>query len=273
MNFIYCILVSFVFFSTPFALSCNINDTDRFTSDSESSTEEIGSDHDDLSSEAHDEFSERNADRTTVSLISNEEVMADLKQKSTVRALIGRTLRLCFVEKNELLRILRYPVICVGTGRNMRAMQLMSLLPTMVRHQDFTIDLNQVIEPDYVENGFFIEDRLRKIPHGAVIFAHAGFGRIAKTPEVKQSLSLYFDRIIDGGYFIYISEIPIDPQVIAEGKLNYEATWRELLTEAHFSSVRIFLADETFYGPHACSMTVVAQKPLAPDFSPDKLSQ
>ncbi len=195
-------------------------------------------------------------------LVSYEEIASDLEEYRTVRALVARILRCGLIEDALFLPKLAYPLICIGTGRNLYAMRLLCSIPTLIRESDICIDINKNIKPDYNENGFSISYILPHTKRGIVVFAHVGPGDIQETPEIRMSLARYFDSLIVGGYFIYISEVLSDAAIIKERLDQFSSMWITLLIKTGFSFNKIFVNDESgIYGENSASMVVIAQKP------------
>lgn len=197
----------------------------------------------------------------TAPRITDHELLQDLLMKDTVRYQIAAALNAQNVNAEDILTLLAHPLICIGTGKRREALKLKHIRPTYVREQDFTIDFSQVLQPDFVGDAFSLAGTELPRLCGAVYFAHVGFGWIDDKPKTQEILKTYFNHLIRGGYFIYISEVPYNAKHINKAYDLYRSHWISQLDIVGFKNIKVFIKDESaHYMLNAQSLVVIAQK-------------
>lgn len=205
------------------------------------------------------------------------ELEQDLNNPTTVRYQLQHNLQKSSLYATLNNDVLREPIACVGTGRDEKAVKLRHVTITLVRDLDTCIDCKREIGPDILlGDAFFIRHELDHIPnnsHGAVFFAHVSnqFLPLNNKESLLKSLSLYHDLLIQGGIFVFNSEVHQNPTQILNHFIKLynfndfnelKKSVCELFHDAGFIDVDFLTKEEPeIYADDACSLLVVARKP------------
>jgi hypothetical protein len=222
------------------------------------------------------------SDEEQLSLLTLNEVDEDLKNCETVRYYIRENFSNHTPINEELLR---YPVLCVGTGRRPSEY----LLKQELRPYDRCIDADPYLNPHLIMDAFDVRSHLLFYTQqedsneyfndinneslGCIFFAHVGDFPLAEYYEddiLKDSLALYCNKLIAGGYIIYNSFVyPSRDDAINNfyqraGKNSFEElvySVQNLFRDAGFTKVKLIIKDESkYFLLPSFSILILAQK-------------
>lgn len=196
------------------------------------------------------------------------EILSTDASRFQVREQIKRNLEY-ISPAEELDHLYALPVLCIGTGRNEKAL-MFHPQRTIVLEHDITIDIKKSIGPDFVCDAWepwIIKDSLLSNSFGFIFFAHAGIMRSGENPELlKFVFYLYKYFLTSGGVLIFNSEVFQDSDGLnkclkLKGDGNNEKWKKNLvsaLCEAGFTSVHSFEKKENENEKHV-SLLIIAQ--------------
>lgn len=181
---------------------------------------------------------------------------------------IRKNLNYYKVQMDGIELLLSQSVLCIGTGRVQR-INLLHPIPTIIRKKDFCIDSNSRLQADFVMDAFSLRE-VKKLPQDKfafVFFAHVGVDALFFENAILV-VEEYQKRLVDGGFFIYNSEVSSTPNFTNHLQVEHKVSsfadakkyWKKILIQAKFKNICIVLKDEKDFCEEAVSILIIAQK-------------